>query len=360
MNEIEYIYFAFAKARIQSNKVLKLREKLVDIRNVLGKEYSELEALEILKKEELDSFFNVIKEKKVEEEYYKFYDKGIFFTCIEDSVYPDRLKEIPDPPAFLFYKGKYFDNQKSVAIVGARNCSDYGRMITEMVVRKLASNGVNIISGLARGIDGIAHKTALDYGGNTTAVLGCGVDRCYPRENIEIYSRIQDTGIICSEYYPKTEALAYNFPRRNRIISGLSDCVVLIEAREKSGSLITVDQALEQGREVFVTPGRIGDKLSYGCNKLISFGASILLEPEDILEFLGVNYKKNQNVATIKNILSDEELKVLACIELYPTSFNDIIEKTGLDISAVLGIIFLLVKKKLIKETSKNYYIRVL
>ena len=173
----------------------------------------------------------------------------------------------------------------AAAIIGARLASGYGREQARRFARRLASRGITIISGMARGIDGIAQKAALDAGGRSYAVLGCGVDICYPEENRELYDRLLQEGGIISEYPPGTYPEARLFPQRNRIISGLSDLVLVIEARKKSGTLITVDMALEQGREVYALPGRVSDALSDGCNRLIRQGAGPATCPEDILEF---------------------------------------------------------------------------
>jgi len=191
---------------------------------------------------------------------------------------------IPDAPYGIFYKGTLPSNDiLSVAIIGARDCSEYGSYVAGELGRFLGERGVQVISGMARGIDGISQEAALLAGGSTTGVLGCGVDICYPKQNQALYHKILERGCILSSYPPGTLPKAQNFPPRNRIVSGLADAVVVIEARNKSGTLITVDMALEQGKEVYVVPGRITDRLSDGCNGLLKQGAGILLSPEDFL-----------------------------------------------------------------------------
>lgn len=201
--------------------------------------------------------------------------------------YPKRLRRLPDMPYALYQRGGLpEEDKKAVAIVGARACSEYGRKMARWFAAELAAAGVQIISGLARGIDGISQQAAMEAGGASYGVLGCGVDICYPPENREIFMQCVRTGGILSEYPPGTAPRAGLFPARNRIISGLADAVVVVEARERSGTLITVDMALEQGREVFALPGRAGDVLSCGCNFLIRQGAAMALSPQDILEYL--------------------------------------------------------------------------
>ncbi len=213
--------------------------------------------------------------------------RGIHPVRYEDESYPNRLRAIPDPPRILYVKGGIPDEAgPSVGIVGARLCSDYGRYTARKFSYTLAKAGVQIISGMALGIDGISHKAAIEAGGRTFAVLGCGADVCYPEENRDIYEQIQTQGGVISEYPPGTSPHAGLFPRRNRIISGLTDLLLVIEARKKSGTLITVDAALEQGREVYALPGRGTDALSGGCNRLIAQGAGIATSPEELLEEL--------------------------------------------------------------------------
>lgn len=213
--------------------------------------------------------------------------QGIRPVRYEDESYPERLRDIPDPPRILYVKGGIPDEAgPSVGIVGARLCSDYGRYTARKFSYTLAKAGVQIISGMALGIDGISHKAAIEAGGRTFAVLGCGADVCYPEENRDIYEQIQTRGGVISEYPPGMPPHAGLFPRRNRIISGLTDLLLVIEARKKSGTLITVDAALEQGREVYALPGRVTDALSGGCNRLIAQGAGIATSPEELLEEL--------------------------------------------------------------------------
>lgn len=203
----------------------------------------------------------------------------------DDCLFPERLREISGGPKRLYVYGKLpSEEYPSVAIIGARDCSEYGKFVAMKLGSILGRSGIQVISGMARGIDGIAQKAALDVGGYSLAVLGSGVDVCYPSGNRELYERLKHQGGIISEYEPGTKALPGNFPPRNRIVSGLADAVVVVEARLKSGTLITVDMALEQGREVYAIPGRVTDRLSDGCNKLIKYGAIPVLDYEEFAE----------------------------------------------------------------------------
>lgn len=224
-------------------------------------------------------------------EYEKMIGRGISFVAVGDEEYPKKLANIPDAPGALYYIGKLpGSDEKSIAVIGARNCSEYGRTMARQFGGMLAGAGVQVISGMARGIDGIAQQAALEADGYSLGVLGCGVDICYPQENRQLYERLIAQGGICSEYPPGTPPRAVLFPPRNRIISGLCDGVLVIEAKERSGTLITVDMALEQGREVYALPGRTTDPLSRGCNRLIMQGAGLVISPQELLRELKPGY----------------------------------------------------------------------
>ena len=213
---------------------------------------------------------------------------GIRYIRKEDNLFPQKLLELSDCPEGIYVKGELPDpKKKAVAIVGARMCSAYGRATASYFARELAANDVQIISGLALGIDGAAHEGALLAGGKTFGVLAGGVDQCYPRGNIELYTQMERSGGIISEEPCGCPPLGRLFPKRNRIISVLSDLVLVIEAKAKSGSLITADFAAEQGRDLFAVPGRLEDELSKGCNELIFQGAGIAISPKRMLEILG-------------------------------------------------------------------------
>jgi DNA processing protein len=207
-----------------------------------------------------------------------------------DARYPPLLVELHDPPARLFLRGERADLlfAPAVAVVGARSCSAYGAQVARTLARELAGAGIAVVSGLARGIDGEAHRGALDAGGPTVAVLGCGIDRDYPAAHADLARRIAQDGLIVSEYRPGTEPAPWRFPARNRLIAGLALATVVVEARERSGALITADFALELGRDVFAVPGEITSALSAGTNHLLRQGAAPLLSADDVLLALGV------------------------------------------------------------------------
>ncbi|WP_024866924.1 DNA-processing protein DprA [Butyrivibrio sp. FCS014] len=255
-----------------------------DIYGMKAKELSDILSAKQVKAIEKSRFdWDFDREKR------KLEEKGIRFISRIEPDFPEKLKNIHNPPFALYVKGKLPDPQKpSVAIIGARMCSEYGRYAARHFGRGLALSGVQIISGMARGVDGIAQAAALDAGGTTFGVLGCGPDICYPEENRLIYDGIASSGGIISEYAPGTMPESRNFPVRNRIISALADVVLVVEARKKSGTQITVDTALEQGREVLAVPGRVTDRLSDGCNSIISQGAGIAVDVEDVLDRLRI------------------------------------------------------------------------
>ena len=234
--------------------------------------------------------------------------KGIHFVFCGEIEYPQRLKDITDYPFGLYYIGSLpREDRPTVSIIGARQCSEYGRSCAELFGKTLGAKGVQIISGMARGIDGISQTAALDVGGNSYGILGCGVDICYPKENMDLYTKLKQSGGVISEYLPGTEPKANLFPARNRIISALADILLVVEARMKSGTYITVCQALEQGREIYAVPGRITDGLSDGCNRLIRDGAGIAASPEDLLENLMFKMRVEEKESGREDDLSADE-----------------------------------------------------
>lgn len=257
-------------------------------------------------------------EGRIRENYAKLISKGIYFVTKEEDRYPLRLHNIYNPPFALYIKGALpREDRINIAVVGARNCSDYGKETARYLAGELAKAGIQIISGLARGIDGYAHEGAVAAGGSTFGIEGCSVDICYPKENINLYMEMQKNGGILSEYGPGCYPKPYNFPMRNRLISGLSDGILVIEAKEKSGSLITADMGLEQGKNIYSVPGRIGDRLSSGCNNLIKMGAKPVTGPEDILEDYGIDYKNcNNSLKKNDKLLETKEKIVYACLSL--------------------------------------------
>lgn len=275
-----------------------------------------------------------------------------FVSCFSEE-YPAALLHIQQPPKNIYVKGELPDEKKlSVGIVGARNCTPYGRDMARMFAYRLAEQGVQIISGMARGIDGWSHQGALESGGKTYAILGSGVEVCYPPSHENLYHSIRKHGGILSEQPIFAEAMPQYFPMRNRIISGLSQGLLVVEAREKSGSLITADAALEQGKDVFVIPGRIGDELSVGCNRLIRQGAIPVLSPQDILDYYGVANKKKMPQ------LSDIERRVFEYIGVKPIYMEEIASALSLPLSEVFKVLFTLHSRGEIMEVARGCYVK--
>ncbi len=275
---------------------------------------------------------------------------------LSDSSFPSILKEIAKPPKQLFVRGEILPCDKvAIAIVGSRKHTSYGKQVAYDFAYDLAKNGITIVSGLALGIDSEAHKGALDAGGRTIAVLGSGIDEksIYPYSHKSLAEQIILNGALISEYEPGTPALPYQFPERNRIVSGLSVGVLIVEAKEKSGSLITARLALEQNKDVFAIPGQIFSPMSKGTNKLIQQGAKLVLKPEDILEeleFSGIKIKKEE-----EDFSKDEKniLKLLKNEELHT---NEIIKISKMPANSVLTNITILEMKGAIKNIGENIY----
>ena len=292
----------------------------------------------------------------------KIYEKAqrakISLATFQDKVYPRKLRYINQMPYALYYKGHLPGDEVSVAIVGARKCSEYGRYLAKELGEKLAENNVSVISGLAYGIDCAAHAGALKGQGKTFGVLGCGVDICYPASAMNLYGNmIKSSGGVLSEYAPGTQPLSQFFPARNRIISGLADIVVVVEARLRSGSLITADCAIDQGKDVYAFPGRITDKNSQGTNRLIYQGAGILDDIDKFLEDVNLKHGSRECSRKEKNfLLEKEEAMLYSVLDFEPKYLDTIIEETGFSVTQVLALIDTLKRKKLVKEVYKNYF----
>ncbi len=287
----------------------------------------------------------------------------IYYVNRLDPSFPEKLKFIPDPPQGLYVVGKLPDERKkSVAVIGSRSCSQYGRNMAGYFASALAKEGVQIISGLACGIDGIAQEKACDAGGSSFGLLAFGPDRIYPKQNERIFQKVKMTGGLISEYPPGTGPLKGYFAARNRLISGLCDILLVIEAKILSGTSITVKCALEQGKDIFVVPGRLTDPLSSGCNKLISEGAGIALSPEDILRALHLGeyeIQKDNSKEGREPKLTGNERKVYRVLDLYPRDLHEIIRTGRIPLSDAVEALFSLITKGIAKECGKNHYVKV-
>ncbi len=399
------------------------REAFIVSEKVLRSELSKIAGMN-------EKVINIIVQSRNREAVWRLHEKlnqkGVRFIHCESREYPIKLRHINHYPYGLYIKGCIADlsgvidgeKRHTVSIVGARNCTAYGRKMAGDLGYELATKGVNVVSGMAVGIDGAGHWGALrachmqknihiggsvvgkicdmqeyknvkvpneyisneyipnEYisdecisnectpgksteAGITIAVLGSGVDICYPIQNFELYQNIMQNGIVISEYPLGTKPMAWQFPQRNRIISGLSDRIIVVEAREKSGSLITVEYGLEQGKDIYAVPGRIGDSLSSGCNRLIQEGAGILTNTENIMRELELGELYPCKISKNKNIVLEKDLElVYSCVDYFPKSVEYIIEETGMEMTQVYRNIITLQLMGLIDEQTKNHYVR--
>ena len=291
----------------------------------------------------------------LEEEEKRLCERGICIVTVQEEQYPDRLRYLENCPYALFYKGTFpIEQERTVAIVGARMCSSYGRAVALELGERLAVHGASVISGMAAGIDSFGHWGAIRGRGKTYAVLGNGVDVCYPRGARELYEKICHAGALLSEYPPGQEPAPGQFPARNRLISALSDVVIVVEARKKSGSLITADFALEQGKDIYAIPGRLDDPLSAGCNELIRQGAGMVVSLDDLLMDLGISTDKG--VQDTKKPLEKEELLVYSCFGLHAKNLEDLLHMTKLPAAELADLLTRLQKKGWVEEYYKNHY----
>ncbi|WP_297454843.1 DNA-processing protein DprA [Persephonella sp.] len=348
MSIIDYIEFSFIKG-IGNRSIKRIYEEFGNLSLPLSNP-------EVLIEKFGKSVYLTIKNRplelreKAEKEYELALKKGFSLVSLADEKYPQLLKEIPDPPVYIYYKGKLPDD-KSISIVGSRKFSSYGKTITTKFVEKLVNDGVCIISGLAAGIDSIAHSVTLENGGNTVAVLGNGIDQIFPYENKKLYEKILENGCLISEFPIGTKASKYTFPIRNRIIAGLSYGTIVTEAGEKSGALITAKYANEYGRIVFSVPTNITNPYGKGNNLLIKEGAIPLTEIEDIYEHIPY-FNKNNFVENIQ--LSEEEKKILN-VMTEPIHIDTVVEKTGIPYGKLINLIFEMELKDLVSNVDGMY-----
>lgn len=313
-----------------------------------------------LEKEVVERIYDLRKKISPEKKWEKIEKEKIKIVTIKDKFFPKLLKEIYSPPPLLYYKGEFEKTDEfSVAVVGTRKISSYGKQVTQDIVEGLAKNKITVISGLAQGVDTIAHKSSLENNGRTIAVLGSGLDQqsIFPRANYALAREISESGVLVSEYPIDFPALRQNFPTRNRIISGLALGVVVIEAPEQSGALITANLALEQNRQVFAVPGSIYSKNSQGTNELIKMGAKAVSSAKDILEdlnlALSIQYVENKQIIAE----TKEEAIILEHLSKEPVHVNQIIKSSKLSSSLVLSTLTLMEMKGKIKNLGGTNYV---
>lgn len=378
MNNREVMFFLHSLQGIGKKTVGNLMEYFGNVQALYHAPESEL--TKILKPAQCRTFLDGREKKNPGQELMELEKKGIRYYSVFDKDYPKRLLKTADIPMGLFVKGSLPEEDVlTVSVVGTRKHSYYGEKQTKEFCKMIAGMGVPVISGMARGIDGIAQKTAIANGSKTYAVLGCGVDICYPEEHIRLYEQIPQCGGIISEYFPGTQPAAGLFPLRNRIISALGDILLVMEAREKSGTLITVDMALEQGKEIWVLPGRVDDALSVGCNRLIAQGAYILptvKEFKEELMDLSVKYNRRSLKEFVPGKSNSEpdteqgkklsllEKAVVAVLDYKPLSLTSIYESLDAEsrkqypIAQVSVTLIQLCMKNLAKQAGAGYYTR--
>jgi DNA processing protein len=286
--------------------------------------------------------------------------EGIDVVTLRHDAYPDLLREVPAAPPVLFLRGTItLDDRRAVAIVGTRRLSSYGREMARSLSRDLAQAGVTIVSGLARGVDGIAHAAALDAGGRTIAVLGNGVRSVYPPEHRELAARIAAQGAVLSDFHPDAPPDGPNFPARNRLISGLALGVVVVEAPNRSGALITVDFAADQGRDVFAVPGSVLSPASAGCNRLLREGARPVRSADDVLEDLRLGEAPRQLALDSPAALDEDSRRVLSTLTGDARHIDEIGAIAGIPIASLSALLMTLELQGFVRNIGAQYYARV-
>ena len=335
------------------------KRKLIDGYKTAENVYNNFE--DILKENE--TILKKLKNFQKEDLYYEILNlketlsrKNIGYITYANPLYREKLRGIISAPYFLFYRGNIDAiNNKSIGVVGARKCSNYGLTVTKLLTKELITNNITLISGGARGIDSIAHKTALDNNGYNISVLGCGIDIAYPAENKDLFSKIAENGVVISEFLLGTPPLKDNFPRRNRIISGLSEGIIVIEASEKSGSLITARLALQQHKIVIAVPGSILYSGASGSNKLLRDGACICTDVQDLRDILSLEHV---NIPPMK--FTPEKSEILELITDSPVHIDDILKNTSVDRGALYALLFEMQIKSELICLPGNYYVRTI
>jgi DNA processing protein len=312
-----------------------------------------------LDRRSLENLLQARREMDVEAEWERVHKAGIQVLTLLDEEYPTNLRQIDAPPPVLYVRGALQPNDSwAVAIVGTRRASVYGREVALSLSRDLAANGITVVSGLALGVDTVAHKCAVENDGRTIAVLGSSVDQIYPPENRGLAQKITEQGAIISEYPLGTRPDASNFPPRNRIISGLSRGVVIVEAGERSGALITAKFAAEQGRDVFAVPGSILHPGSAGCNTLIQQGAIPLLSVNDIFNHLNLEQARNQQAARAAIPADPQEAALLRHLNQEPLHLDDLVRQSTLPAPQVAGLLAMMELKGLVRQVGALSYVR--
>ncbi|MCM8778691.1 MAG: DNA-processing protein DprA [Candidatus Omnitrophica bacterium] len=359
MEEIEALIILNSIEGLGFRKLKCLKEKLGSFTRVFSQTEEDLVKIEGITKNLATKIKEAFRNFDLKKELRLIKENEITLLSLEDRKYPENLKEIYDPPYLLYLRGEFKESDKNaLAIVGSRFASYYGISLAEKFSFLLALRGITIVSGLARGIDTQAHRGALKAKGRTLAVLGSGLINIYPEENKKLAEEIAQNGVLFSEFPMETPPLKQNFPRRNRIISGLSRGVVVVEAGEKSGALITADFALEQGREVFALPGKIDSPTSRGTHNLIKQGAKLVSSVEDILEELKLDTTGLKEENNRPLFLEGREQIVYTLLEDEPKHIDGIRKETGFSLTELSDILLRLELKGLIKQLPGKMFVR--
>jgi len=307
----------------------------------------------------IENLLNVRKTIDLDQEVDRVQKTGARIVIWDDLDYPPLLKNLPDAPPVLYVKGQMMvaDREWTVAIVGTRRASAYGRQVAETLATDLVRNGITIVSGLARGIDSVAHEAALKAGGRTLAVLACGIDQVYPPEHAKLAARMLEQGALLTEAPCGSPPEGGNFPARNRIISGLSLGTIVVEAAETSGALITSDRALEQGREVFAVPGNIFAKTSHGTNYLLKEGATLVTSAQDVLEALNLKMVTAHSEARAVIPEDPTEAKLFALLSNDPTHVDYLVRESGLPVAQVSSTLALMELKGSVRQVAGMQYV---
>ncbi len=356
-------WFRLSKLEIAPRKAADLVEIFGSPQAVFSAGEAELRSVEGLTGRTIEKLLSP-EPPNLDQELAELHEKDIQFITIQSEDYPANLKQIYDPPVVLYVRGEIRESDRfAVAIVGSRRASIYGKSMAEKIARDLASRGLCIVSGGARGIDAAAHKGTLAAGGRTVAVLGCGIDVPYPAEHKELFQQISETCAVVSEFPPGTKPEGWRFPARNRIISGLSIGVLVIQAPVDSGALITSEYAAEQGRSIFALPGNVDDIRNEGSHALIRDGAILIENADQILQELGVFSDVEENRPQLSlplDSLTDVERKLVELLSLQPKHVDQVIQESGLPAPTVTGTLTMLEMKGIIKRVPGNAYVRAL
>ena len=364
MDDKYYMHWLCDAPGIGYAKTKRLLENFESAKALFEINPCELENFELFGLSAKDVYTLTDKRYKEEslKEYEAFEKAGIKITTIFDKDYPEKLLRIYNPPFILYYRGSLPDkNKKTVAIVGSRNCSEYGRHMAMEIAYELSSAGIQVISGFARGIDTAAHNGCIKGATPTYAVFGCGINTIYPVENTFMCEELlQKGGGVLSEFSPDTAVKAGLFPLRNRIISGMADLVIVIEAGKRSGSLITVEHALEQNKTVMALPGRVSDAMSQGCNNLIRQGAAIITSTEDVFFELGIDisHKYDKDKKSEINLASTEKM-LYSYLDFNGQSVEDLSKRLEMDEQELKLALVKLELAGIVKEISSGFYVKI-